>query len=182
MAAETLSSASHSLVSVEEITCSAPLDRTHHAPQVFPFPDASCVPGLPESDPRMFGFVAGQMQTAFWGELPSEHAWTSTPSTQLVQDPTSPSIQGDPDRTVYSHDNNLPPCSVISEPLNITSAVSDATTGAAFTMTCPIPHCYFQCQTVLDMWKHVTWTHVRPNSKESGIESIVERVVLGELS
>ena len=32
------------------------------------------------------------------------------------------------------------------------------------------------------MWRHVTWTHVRPDSNESGIESIVERVVLGGLS
>jgi len=179
MAGETLSSASRSFVSPEEITCSASADRAYHD---FPSPDASCVSGLLESDPRMFGFVADQIQTGFWGELPSQHTWTSTPPTQLVQDPTSPSIQGDTDIAVYSHGNNLLPCSGIPEPLNVTSAVSDAMAGAAFTMTCPIPHCYFQCQAVLDMWKHVTWTHVRPNSKESGIESIVERVVLGGLS
>ena len=184
MVAETLPSASHSLVPVEETGCSTPADGPHHTPQDFPFPEAGCVSGLFESDPRMFGFVPDPIQTSFWGELPSQQTWTSTPPAQLVQCTTPLSIQGDSDRRsspVEGHVNSLLPCSGISEPLNVASAVSDTLTGAAFTMTCPIPHCYFQCQTVLDMWKHVTWTHVRPNSKESGIESIVERVVLGGL-
>lgn len=179
MVADTLPSAPHSLVAVEEIGCSASTDGD------FPFPDANCVSGLFESDPRMFGFVANPIQTNFWGQLPSQQTWTSTPSTQLVQNVTPPSVQGDSDPApspVNSHGNGLLSCPGISDPLNVVSTVSDATTGATFTMTCPIPHCCFQCQTVLDMWKHVTWTHVRPNSKESGIESIVERVVLGGLS
>ena len=186
MVAEALPSTSHSLVSVEETGCSTSADGPHHASQDFPFPEASCVSGLFESDPRLFGFVAGDpIQTGFWSELSSQQTWTSTPPTQLVQCTTPPSIQGDSDRRsspVDAHVSSLLPCSAISEPLSVATAVSDAVTGAAFTMTCPIPHCYFQCQTVLDMWKHVTWTHVRPNSKESGIESIVERVVLGGLS
>lgn len=47
-----------------------------------------------------------------------------------------------------------------------------------FTMTCPVPHCCYQCQTVAEIWRHITWTHVRPQP-DSGIEGIVERVVLG---
>ncbi|KAF9647928.1 hypothetical protein BDM02DRAFT_3145073 [Thelephora ganbajun] len=182
--AETLPSTSHSLVAVEEIGRSTSVDGVH-APQDFPFPEASCVSGLFGNGPGMFDFVPNPMQTGYWGDVHSHQAWTSNPSTQLAQSATSPSIQGNSDRIsspVDSHSNNLLPSSGISRPLNVAPIVSDAMTGAAFTMTCPIPHCYFQCQTVLDMWKHVTWTHVRPNSKESGIESIVERVVLGGLS
>jgi len=181
MLAEILPGTSHPLV--EEIRSPAS-DGAHHQAQVFPFPEPSCELGLFESDPRMLGFVPDPIQTGFWTGLPQQ-AWTSASPTQFVQNSTSPSIQDDSDQTpsnVDSHGNNIPSCSSISEPLNVTSATSDAITGAAFTMTCPIPHCYFQCQTVLDMWRHVTWTHVRPNSKESGIESIVERVVLGGLS
>ena len=81
---------------------------------------------------------------------------------------------------VDDNGNDLLSCPGIANPLNVVPNISDAMmAGAAFTMTCPIPHCYFQCQTVVDMWKHLTWSHVRPNSKESGIESIVECVVLG---
>ena len=47
-----------------------------------------------------------------------------------------------------------------------------------FTMTCPVPHCYYQCQTVAEIWRHITWTHVRPQP-DDGIEGIVEKVVLG---
>lgn len=46
-----------------------------------------------------------------------------------------------------------------------------------FTMTCPIPHCCYQCQTVVEIWRHITWTHVLPQPEE-GIEGIVEKVVL----
>jgi hypothetical protein len=179
MAAEAVPNASHSLV--EGIRCSASVDGADH--QHYPFTEASCVSGLYEGDPRMFGFAADPTQTGFWAELPSQQAWIS--ATHLAQNPTSPSIRGGSDSgspLVDSHGNNLVPCSRASEPLDVPPAVSDALMGGAFTMTCPIPHCCFQCQTVLDMWRHVTWTHVRPNSKESGIESIVERVVLGGLS
>lgn len=178
---ERLPSASHTLVSVEEVAA----DRPHHATQDFPFPEPSCVPGIFENDPRMFTFVADPIQRGFWGDLPSQQTWTSTPPTQVVQGTTPLSAQSDSDRRsspVDSHGNNLLPHPEFPEPLSAVSAASDAMMGAAFTMTCPIPHCYFQCQTVLDMWKHVTWTHVRPNSKDSGIESIVERVVLGGFS
>ena len=184
MVAEMLPSTSHSLVSVEGIRSPASSDAAHHQPQEFPFPEPSCGLGLFESDPRILGFIPDPIQTGFWTGLPQQ-AWTSASPTQFVQSSTSPSIQDDSDRapsTVDNHGNNLPSCSSISEPVNVASTASDVMTGAAFTMTCPIPHCYFQCQTVLDMWRHVTWTHVRPNSKESGIESIVERVVLGGLS
>jgi len=47
-----------------------------------------------------------------------------------------------------------------------------------FTMTCPVPHCCYQCQTVVEIWRHITWTHVRPRSGD-GIEEIVEKVVIG---
>lgn len=47
-----------------------------------------------------------------------------------------------------------------------------------FTMTCPVPHCYYQCQTVTEIWRHITWTHVHPQPGD-GIEGIVEKVVLG---
>ena len=183
MVADILPNTSHSLVSVEETRSPASSASAHQA-QTFPFPEASCGLGLFESDPRMLGFVANPIQTNFWAGVPQQ-SWTSTPPTQFVQNPTSPSIRDDSDRggsTVDSHGDNILPCSSVSEPLNVASTASDAITGAAFTMTCPIPHCYFQCQTVLDVWRHVTWTHVRPNSKESGIESIVERVVFGGLS
>lgn len=158
----------------------ASVDGAYHASQNIPFPDASHMSGLVEGDPVMFDFVADQIQTDFWGGPLSQQNWTPTQPTRLVQDPTSSSIQGDPDQTVYG--NNLLPCLGISGPLNVVRTASDVMAGAAFTMTCPVPHCYFQCQTVLDMWKHITWTHVRPGSKESGIEGIVERVVLGGLS
>ena len=122
------------------------------------------------------------MQTGYWSELSPQQAWVSTPQTQFAQLVSLPATQDDSDRrpsSVDAHGNNLLSCAGISEALNVVSNTSDAVAGAAFTMTCPIPHCYFQCQTVIDMWKHLTWAHVRPNSKESGIESIVERVVLG---
>ena len=173
-------------VSVEETGHSASADGVHHhSHQSFPFPEATCVSGIFESDPRVFDFAMNPIQTGFWGELPPQQAWTSVSPTQLARDAASPSIRGDSDQVssnVDGHGNNLPSRSRISDPLNVVPTVSDAMTGATFTMTCPIPHCCFQCQTVLDMWRHVTWTHVRPNSKESGIESIVERVVLGGLS
>lgn len=106
-------------------------------------------------DQRMFGFVANPIQP---GQLPSQQTWASIPPIQLAQSVTPPLTQGGSDL--------WPP---------------DSMTGVTFTMTCPIPCCCFQCQTVLDMWKHVTWTHVQPNPKESGIKSIVERVLFGEL-
>lgn len=183
---EVLPSTSRPLASAEGIRCPAPVDGVHHhAHQSFPLPEASCGLGLAESDPRMYDFVVDPTRTDFWGGLHSQQAWTSTPPTQFVQNPSSPSIRAGSDRgssSVDAHGNNLASCSRISEPLNVASTIPDATGGPAFTMTCPIPHCYFQCQAVLGMWRHVTWTHVRPNSKESGIESIVERVVLGGLS
>ena len=173
-------STSHCVVPVEQIGCSASVDGVHHTRQDFPFPGESCVSGLFESDPGMFGYST---QTVLWGDLPSQQAWTSVP-TQLVQNTASPSVQDNSDRGTSNfdgHGNNLLSCSGISDSLNVAPTVTDAMTGAGFTMTCPIPHCCFQCRAVLDMWRHVTWTHVRPNSKESGIESIVERVVLGGL-
>lgn len=173
------------MVPVEEVACSSAMEgNSQQAPQEYAYPEQNCVPGLFGSDPRMFGFV-NPVQPGFWSEMPPQEAWAPTPPTELAQTVTSPSIQGDSDRrssTVDRHGNNLLSCSGISDPLNAVPNISDAMTGAAFTMTCPIPHCYFQCQTVVDMWKHLTWSHVRPNSKESGIESIVERVVLGKLS
>ncbi|KAF9780838.1 hypothetical protein BJ322DRAFT_1081988 [Thelephora terrestris] len=180
MVVEALPSASYPSAPVERIACSTDVGETHHHPsQNFSFPATGCVSGLFENDSRMFGFEADPIQTGFWTEIPSQQPWSSAgPPTQIV---TSPSIQDDSDRnpsTVDAHGNGILSCSGIPEPLNVVPNISDAMTGAAFTMTCPIPHCYFQCQTVVDMWKHLTWTHVRPNSKESGIEDIVERVVL----
>lgn len=154
----------------------------HHATQDFPFPAPNCAPGIFEGDPRMFSLVSNTVQTSFWGDLPSQQHWASTPLTQLAQIVASPSIQCDSDRRSPPVDGNgddLLSCPGISNQLNVVPSISDAMVEAAFTMTCPIPHCCFQCQTVVDMWKHLTWTHVRPNSTESGIESIVERVVLG---
>lgn len=49
-----------------------------------------------------------------------------------------------------------------------------------FTMTCPVPHCCYQCQAVAEIWRHMTWTHIRPQP-EDGIEGIVEKVVLGNV-
>jgi hypothetical protein len=49
-----------------------------------------------------------------------------------------------------------------------------------FTMTCPVPHCYYQCQAVVEIWRHITWMHVRPQPG-NGIEGIVEKVVLGDV-
>lgn len=49
-----------------------------------------------------------------------------------------------------------------------------------FTMTCPVPHCCYQCQTVVEIWRHITWAHVRPQP-DDGIEGIVEKVVLGNV-
>lgn len=50
----------------------------------------------------------------------------------------------------------------------------------SFTMTCPVPHCCYQCHTVVEIWRHITWAHVRPQP-EDGIEGIVEKVVLGNV-
>lgn len=164
------------------MTCSTAVDAAHHAPQDFPFPAPNCAPGLFENDSRMFTLVANPIETGFWSELPSQQPWVSTPSTQLAQIAASPSTQCDSDQRsppVDGNGNDLLSCPGISDALNVVPNLSDAMMGAAFTMTCPIPHCCFQCQTVVDMWKHLTWTHVRPNSKESGIENIVECVVLG---
>jgi len=135
--------------------------------------------GLLKSDPILLDLITDQIQAGFWDGSLSQHNLMPTPPTQLVQDPNPLSIQDDPDRTAYR--NNLLQCLGISGPPNVAPTIFDTMAGAGFTMTCPIPHCYFQSQTVLDMWKHITWTHVRPNSKESGIEGIVERVVLGGL-
>lgn len=172
MVMEALSRSSHPLVPVG-VPCSTTADGIHHAPQDFPFSVTDCVHGLYEGDSRMFGFVADPIQ--IWSEIHPQQPWSST------QTVTPPSTNGDSDRrpsSVDAHGSALLSCPGISESLNLVPNISDTAAGAAFTMTCPIPHCYFQCQTVVDMWKHLTWTHVRPNSKESGIESIVERVVL----
>lgn len=174
----------HSLVPVEEIRCSAIADGPHGAPPDFPFHEDSCVSGLFENAPGVLSF-GDPIRAGFWGGLPTRQPWTSAPPTQLVQNAAPPSAQDDSGQMsspVDSHGGNRLSCPGIFEPPSAVQAVSDAMTGAAFTMTCPLPHCYFQCQTILDMWKHVTWTHVRPNSKDSGIESIVERVVLGGFS
>lgn len=50
----------------------------------------------------------------------------------------------------------------------------------SFTMTCPVPHCCYQCQNVGEIWRHITWTHVHPQPGD-GIEGIVEKVVLGNV-
>ena len=47
----------------------------------------------------------------------------------------------------------------------------------SFTMTCPVPHCCYQCQTAVEIWRHITWAHVHPQPGD-GIEGIVEKVVL----
>ena len=49
-----------------------------------------------------------------------------------------------------------------------------------FTMTCPVPHCCYQCQTVAEIWRHITWIHVHPQP-DDGVEGIVEKVVLGNV-
>ena len=49
-----------------------------------------------------------------------------------------------------------------------------------FIMTCPVPHCCYQCQSVVEIWRHITWTHVRPQS-DDGTEGIVEKVILGNI-
>ena len=67
-----------------------------HAHQDFPFPDASCVSGMFESDPRVFDFAINPMQKGFW--LPPQQAWTSGSPTQLARDAASPTIRGDSDQ------------------------------------------------------------------------------------
>ena len=133
-----------------------------HPPPTFPLashsPNASYIPGPPNSDQTLFGLVAEPMQTGFWSQVPSQQTWELTPPTQLT-----PSIQDDFDLRAWpidSHGNNILSYSEISGPLNTVPIVSSVT-GAVFTMTCPVPHCYFQCQTIVDMWKHITWTHLQ---------------------
>ena len=159
---ETSSSASHSPVSVEGIGCSASTDGAHCTPQDASFPIASCISGPFNSDQRIFGVVADPMQTGFWSQVPSQQTWVLTPPTQLTQSIT-PSIQDDSDLKVWpanSHGNNILSYSGISGPPNMVPAVSSVT-GAVFTMICLVPHCCFQCQPIVDMWKHVTWTHLQ---------------------
>jgi hypothetical protein len=182
MVVQALPTTSYSSVPVEEIACPTTVDESHrHVPQTFSFPP-TCVSGLFESDPRIFGFVADATPTGFWGGISSQKPWIPTPPVQVSQITASPPIQSDSDRSALpagTRGNGLLPCSGIPEALSVVPNISEGITGPGFTMTCPVPHCYFQCQTTVDMWKHLTWTHVRPNSTESGIESIVERVVLG---
>ena len=63
MTAETVPSVSQSLLSVEELACSASTDAHHHVPQDFPFPEPSCMSELFESNPRLFSFVVDPTQT-----------------------------------------------------------------------------------------------------------------------
>ena len=180
MAVEALPIGPYSSAFVEEVVCSTTQDEAHHnVPQDFAFTTPACASGAFESDPRMFNYVADPI---LWGEFPSQQPWASIPSTQVSQAVTSPPIQDhdESDRRalpVESNDHSLLPCPGIQDTADVIT--DDGMAEGGFTLTCPIPHCYFQCQTVAEVWKHLTWTHVRPNSKESGIECIVERVVLG---
>ena len=178
MMAEMSSSASHSLVPTEGVGYPASMDGAHCTPQDASFPNASRISGPFDSDQTPPGPVAEPTQTGFWSQPPSQQIWAPTPPTQFVQSVAPPLIQDGSNLrppSVNSHDNNILSFSGVSGPLNAVSTVSTVT-GAAFTMTCPIPYCYFQCQTILDMWRHVTWTH------EPKVESVVERVTLGGIS
>lgn len=73
------------------------------------------------------------------------------------------------------------PPQILTIHVDFTSPLSDPSQSCIpFIMTCPVPHCCYQCQSVVEIWRHITWTHIRPRP-EDGIEGIVEKVVLGNV-
>jgi len=119
--------------------------------------------GFPITISPPTGDPAGCWQEA----IPSSDLWKGCPrgspiiaeNTQFYQPPQVLPIQIDP-TPPFNDSSPRPPM--------------------PFTMTCPVPHCYYQCQTVVEIWRHITWTHVHPQP-EDGIEGIVEKVVLGNV-
>ena len=74
------------------------------------------------------------------------------------------------------------PPQIMAVHMDPTSTFNDSSPHPSipFTMTCPVPHCCYQCQNVVEIWRHITWAHVRPQP-DDGIEGIVEKVVLGNV-
>lgn len=94
--------------------------------------------------------------TELWKNSPTENP-TIWENLQFYQHPQLLTVHIDP---AFSFNNTSP--------------------ALSFTMTCPVPHCCFQCQTVVEIWRHITWSHVRPRP-DDGIAGIVEKVVLGSV-
>lgn len=102
------------------------------------------------------------------GVVPSSELWRGCPpgnsiigeNVQFYQPPQVLTSHVDPTPHTFNDSSSQPPI--------------------PFTMTCPVPHCCYQCQTVVEIWRHITWAHVRPQP-DDGIEGIVEKVVLGNV-
>ena len=102
------------------------------------------------------------------GVIPPSELWKCSPpensivgeDVQFYQPPQALTIHGDPAPHVFNNSSSNAPIS--------------------FTMTCPVPHCCYQCQTIVEIWRHITWNHVHPHP-DDGIEGIVEKVVLGNV-
>lgn len=118
--------------------------------------------------PRMISAPTDDPAGCWQGLIPSSELWKGSPpensivgeNVQFYQVPQAMTIPVDHIPQTFSQSSSHPPVS--------------------FTMTCPVPHCCFQCQAVVEIWRHMTWTHVRPHPDE-GIEGIVEKVVLGNI-
>jgi len=102
------------------------------------------------------------------GVIPPSELWKGSPSDNSIvgedvrfyQPPQALTVHVDPTAHTFNDSPSHPP--------------------VQFTMTCPVPHCCYQCRTVVEIWRHITWTHVH-HHPDDGIEGIVEKVVLGNV-
>ena len=139
-----------------EISTETPRNGSYHThPQILQhgFPIAASIPTGPPSSCWQEPILPNEL----WKDCPAESSMSGE-NVQFYQPPQVLTIHIDP-----------------------TSPLSDSSQSRIpFTMTCPVPHCCYQCQSVVEIWRHITWTHVRPQP-EDGIEGIVEKVVLGSV-
>lgn len=134
-----------------------PRNETFHiSPQVLQRPSPVTAP-TPTSDPSNFWQESVSL-SEFWRDCPPESPFTGE-CAQLYQPPQVLIVHVDP---------------------TVPFSNSSPHTPVPFTMTCPVPHCCYQCRTVAEIWRHITWAHVRPQP-DDGIEGIVEKVVLGNV-
>lgn len=136
-----------------EVSPGAPQDESFHISQALQqeFPTTT-----PTNNPASF-WQDTIPPSELWKDFPAESSMTGE-RVQFYQPPQVLTIQVKPPPF---NNSSLPP-------------------PILFTMTCPVPHCCYQCQAVVEIWRHITWAHVRPQP-DDGIEGIVEKVVLGNV-
>ena len=104
-----------------------------------------------------------------WQEtIPPDELWKGCPPESSIVEESVQFYQ--PPRALTAH----------MDPAPLAFDNSSSHSSVPFTMTCPVPHCCYQCQTVVEIWRHITWIHVRPQP-DDGVEGIVEKVVLGNV-